>query len=188
MSWTRTFVVTRPPCLPANPSGCVLHRKSSAPQHSCQWTRCAMMATRIKWSATSAGERRLGQGLPEAAEEQNPELLWLKPRLHGDGHASERKSRHATLLGTKESLFSGSKSGPDIRNQEFVLHCVRGLLLPTLVCLCLGDGPSSGHSLVGLHEPNLPTLERRIPLPTNPLDNELQLQRAGRLFFCSTTL
>ena len=118
------------PCLRAHPSGCVLQWKTSAPQHSCQRTRCAMMATRIKWSTTSAGERRQGQGLPKAAEEQNPELLWLKPQFHGDGHASERKSRHGTLLGTKESLFSGSKSGLDIPSQEFVLHCVRRLLLP----------------------------------------------------------
>ena len=33
----------------------------------------------------------------------------------------------------------------------------------------------------GLHEPN-PTLECRIPLMTNPLDNELQLQHTARLF------
>ena len=118
------------PCLRAHPSGCVLQWKTSAPQHSCQRTRCAMMATRIKWSTTSAGERRQGQGLPKAAEERNPELLWLKPQFHGDGHASKRKSRHGTLLGTKESLFSGSKSGPNILSQEFVLHCVRRLLLP----------------------------------------------------------
>ena len=91
-----------------------------------------MMATRVEWSAASAGERRQEQRLPEATKKQYPELLRLESCFNRKRQTGEREACHRSLLGTEEGLLAVRECGPDRPGQEIILHNVGSFLLPSV--------------------------------------------------------
>ena len=169
------------PCLPADANCCALQRKSSAAQHPCQRTRCTVVATRVKWTATPAGERRQGQSLPKTSEEKHPELLRLERRFRRDRQASVRETCH---VGNGEGPAPGVRVSARSTEPGNFFPPREKSSAATHACL-LGCGWPWDQNLGGLHVPSPPTQGLRIPNQRGSLGNELQLPCAVRLHLCS---
>ena len=68
-------------CLPAYPGSHTLQSEATPPQHSRSCTSCTMMATEVKWTATSAVAHRQGESLSETTPETRKR--WGESWSHG---------------------------------------------------------------------------------------------------------
>ena len=104
-SRTKMLVVTRAPASR-------LHSEPTPPQHSSLGASCTMVATWVKWTATSAEARGRREGKVEATEQQDAEERGVDPH---ERTRRDRREGHATAcsaLSTQQSTFCTGECWP----------------------------------------------------------------------------
>ena len=86
--------------------------------HSC--TCCAVVATRVEWTATPATTCSEWEGEAQATQEQEAERLRIESSLSRRGETCERLSAHGATLRQHQRFLGVAERGPHLGNAFLV--------------------------------------------------------------------